>query len=285
MASAAHMQAASPQGGAYYSAPSNAPDPQAVFSQTGELAGGPTRTGGPTHAAYVPPGQMAYEDSVFNYNFGDNNYSFRRQRRLRGQVPKDLCTRCSQKGHWRAQCPVAGARAEIGASEANSVQGVAFSSKRSETCIVIMIKGRHAQALLDTGCERSVCLLRLCRNAKLTPVNTELFAANNTPISMLSTTRLIFEVQGMTLFADVFVFESIDELILGFEWLNKNNCDWLFGRGRVTINGRSIQLHTRTPASAVRRIFVRKNVCIPPDCSENVPVRMPFVNMHTPRSD
>jgi len=47
----------------------------------------------------------------------------------------------------------------------------------------------------------------------------------------------------------------------------------------------SIQLHTPTPASAVRRIFVRESVCIPPDCSANVPVRMPFVNMHTPRSD
>jgi len=216
MAPAAHMQAASPQGGAYYSAPSNAPGPQAVFNQIGELAGGATGTGGPNHAAFVPSGQMAYQDSGFNYNgFGNNNYSFRRQRRLRGKVPRDVYTRCLQKRHWPAQCLVAGARAEIGAPETNFVQNVAPSSKRSETYINIMIKGCHAQALLDTGCERSVCLLRLRRNAKLTPVNTELFAANNTPISMLSTTRLIFEVQGMTLFADVFVSESNDEFILG----------------------------------------------------------------------
>jgi len=35
----------------------------------------------------------------------------------------------------------------------------------------------------------------------------------------------------------------------------------------------------------VRRIFVRESVKIPPDCSANVPVRLPFVNMHTPQSN
>jgi len=171
------------------------------------------------------------------------------------------------------------------ALEAKFVQGVAPSSKRSETYIDVTIKSRHAQALLDTCCESTVCPLRLCRNAKLTPVNTELFAANNTPISVLSTIFLIFEVKSMTLFADVFVSEFIDELILGFEWLNGNNCKWLFGPGRAVFNGVSVQLHTCTPVFAVRRIFVRETVCIPPDCSANVPVQMPFVNMHTPRSD
>jgi len=218
MAPVANMQTAPPQTGVYYSAPSKAPGPQTVFNQTGEPTGGPTGTGDPTHAAFVPLDQMAYQNSVFNYNdFGDNNYSFTRQRSLRRQVPRDVCTRCLQKGHWRAQCPVANARNEIGAPEANFVQSAAPNSKRSKTHIDIMTKGRHAQALLDTGCERSLCPLRLCRNAKLTPVNTELFAANNIPISVLGATRLIFEVQGMTLFADVFVSESIDELILGFE--------------------------------------------------------------------
>jgi len=203
MAPAANMQTAPPQGGVYYLAPSNALGPHAVCNQTGEPTGGSTGTGGLTHAAFVPPGQMAYQDSGFNYNgFGDNNYSFRRQRRSRGQVPRDVCIKCLQKRHCRARCLVAGARAEIGAPEANFVHGVAPSSKRSETYIDITIKGRHAQALLDTGCKRSECPLRLCRNAKLTPVNTELFAANNTPILVLGATCLIFELQGMTLFAE-----------------------------------------------------------------------------------
>jgi len=41
---------------------------------------------------------------------------------------------------------------------------------RSETYVDVVIKGRCTPALLDSGCERSVCPHRLCRNAKIIPV-------------------------------------------------------------------------------------------------------------------
>ena len=48
----------------------------------------------------------------------------------------------------------------------------------SETYIDIVTKGKKTQALLDHGCDRSVCPRRMCRNAKLIPVETELYLAN-----------------------------------------------------------------------------------------------------------
>ena len=44
-----------------------------------------------------------------------------------------------------------------------------------------------------------------------------------TPVPVIGSTRLHFEVNGMCMFADVLVTESVQELILGFERLVNNN--------------------------------------------------------------
>jgi len=165
------------------------------------------------------------------------------------------------------------------------VQGVAPSFARSETYIEVTTKGRCTLALLDTGCERSVCPLRFCRNAKLLPVQTELFAANGTRIPVMGATCVYFQVEGVAMQADVFVSEAVDEFILDYDFLCNNNCEWLFAQGRIVINGMSVRLRARAPKPSVRRIYVREPVCIPSDASANVPVRLPFVNMHTPQSN
>lgn len=140
-------------------------------------------------------------------------------------------------------------------------------------------------SLLDTGCERNICPLRLCKNAIISPVKAELFAANGSPIRIVGATRLFFEIQGMPLHADVFVTEEIDEMIFGYEFLVQNNCIWTFGQRQIMINGQPVPLHNRQSKTSVRRIYVREPIVIPSDTSVNVPVRMPFVNLHTVESD
>ena len=125
----------------------------------------------------------------------------------------------------------------------------------------------------------------MCVDAKIVPVETQLFAANGTPIVVDGATRIIFKVEGMSMHADVLVLEQINEIILGYNWLNENKCEWLFGPGRIIINGVSIQLRTRTSRPSVRQIFVRESVAIPADTSANVPVRLPFVNLNAPCAD
>jgi len=156
---------------------------------------------------------------------------------------------------------------------------------RSETYIDIVTKNRTISALLDTGCERSVCPWHLCRNAKISPVRTELYAANATSINVVGATRLFFEIQGMTVYADCYVSEDLDEFILGYDFLERYNCEWLFGQHRIVINGLSVSLRNRPARSSVRRIYVREPTVVPADTSVNVPVRMPFVNFSTPCSE
>jgi len=91
----------------------------------------------------------------------------------------------------------------------------------------------------------------LCRNAKITPVDSKLYAANGSPISIVGMTRLLFEVQGMRMHADVFLS---DELIFGYEFLEGNRCEWLFAEHRIVINGLSVPLRNRPSKGLVRRI-------------------------------
>ena len=44
-------------------------------------------------------------------------------------------------------------------------------------------------------------------------------------------------------------------------------------------------LHSRPSKCDVRRIYVCEPVVVPPDTSMNVPVRMPFVNLSTPKNE
>jgi len=158
-------------------------------------------------------------------------------------------------------------------------------SGRSETYVDINIKGRSVCALLDSGYERSVCPFRVCHNTKITPVKAELYAANSTPISVVGTARLQFMICGMKMFADVYVSESVDEIILNYDYLEHNNCEWLFGEHRIIISGLSVPLRSRPSKCTVRRIYVREPVVVPSDTSVNVPVRMPFVNLITPKNE
>jgi len=223
--------------------------------QTGARPGGYVMGRGDMMA---PAGTPEVSDTAAYQQYAWPNGSYRRQRRSQRPLPRDVCSRCFQRGHWRAQCPEVGFRADPTEPSASFVQGVSSNPARSETYIDVTTKGRHVSCLLDTGCERSVCPLRLCRNAKIIPVRTELFAANGTRIEVVGATRVVFEIQGMPMYADVFVSEAVDEFILGYDWLVRNNCEWLFARGRIVVNGVSVQLHTRASAPSVRRIFVRE---------------------------
>jgi len=175
-----------------------------------------------------------------------------RGRRPQGNLPRDVCARCLRRGHWKAQCTVAGYRpdnsggnifgsAADAAGAPDMYGGGTFNSYpangsdgydgepgsqpnfvhmfpgngRAETYVDITVKGRGAWALFDSGCEVCLCPLRMCRNAKITPARTELCAANLTPISVVGTTRLLFKIHDRPYYANVYVTEDVDEFILG----------------------------------------------------------------------
>jgi len=196
--------------------------------------------------------------------------------------------RCFQTGHWKDQCPLNNRQQPTPADGLNPqsvARGVSANLPNSETYLNIDVDGNTVQCLIDSGCDQSVIGRRMAKSAVLTPTKIELFAANGSPLNVLGTMRLCFKVQGRPLFADLLVSDSIDELLLGYDWLSRNHCEWQFDKATLSINGIPVGLKSRQAKTSVRRIYVRETVSIPANMQMNVPVKLPISSWRTPLSD
>ena len=77
------------------------------------------------------------------------------------------------------------------------------------------------KCLLDSGCERSVISADLAPNAKLTPSQFSLFAANRASLDVIGDTTLPFVIDGHDFEADVSVSDKVEGFLLGSDWLEK----------------------------------------------------------------
>ena len=212
----------------------------------------------------------------------------RGRRSPRNRVDRDTCMTCGERGHWRNECPYRtpydGSVINSDSSPAN-VTGVSAPCLQSETYLDIYVHGVKAQCLVDTGCDHSILPRRVVPSAVLGPSSTELYAANGSKIRVMGFMRLLFNVQGLSLHADFLVSDDVDECILGFDWLRRNNCHWLFDEGVLIISGERVKLQQRPSRASVRRIYARESVAVPDRMQVNVPVRMPLSSWRTPKAD
>ena len=68
---------------------------------------------------------------------------------------------------------------------------------------------------------------------ELSPPTSDLYAANRTKVSLIGCTTINFTVHGKEYSADLAVTDTVDELILGIDWLMENSVQWDFGRGTI----------------------------------------------------
>jgi len=218
----------------------------------------------------------------------------RRGRGAQPRVDRDTCRNCYNRGHWAMECPYRpysrGGTADDGQGDnqafVNGVHGVYQQQQSSETYIDAIFQGHVSVSLLvDTGSERSIVPKRVVATTNLLPVTIELFAANGNKLNVLGSTRLHFTVNGKPLYADVLVSDSVDECIMGYDFLRRNHCKWLFDDGILIIDGLSVKLKHRPSRCNVRHIYVGESVVVPAEMQVNVPVVMPLSNLHAPKGD
>ena len=118
-------------------------------------------------------------------------------------------------------------------------------------------------ALLDSGCDVSVCSRRLIPNALLEPTSRTLYTADGTSIPLLGETIVNFRIRGLPVSAKVAVTDAINELILGIDWLTQNNCKWDFEQSKFTINNITVKTLARRPDQSIRRLIVQEDAIIP----------------------
>jgi hypothetical protein len=174
--------------------------------------------------ATAPPAWYSTGDRA-----ADVNIRLRQPRRSRDN---DQCRFCRQRGHWKAECP----------QRQRTAHGASSTLAGTRTYLDISVGGRSSTCLLDTGCEQSMLPRRYVPHAQLTPTEIKVFAANGTNIPVLGTVGVCLEAAGLSVQARFLVSDTVDEPMLGIDWLVANGCSWDFVNGIVTIGGREIRL-------------------------------------------
>jgi len=243
---------------------------------------GGRRTYGPTSSGFAPPA---------------NNFESRQGFNSRGPAhsrrPEEVnsgCWECGSTDHWARNCP----RAKGGQTtwaNGRKEPHYQFSGPRAnvissrirgaEVYMPVQLHGRRMLCLLDTGCEVSIIGRRMVPDVPLEPTDRKLFAANGTEIPVLGKTTLEFAVRSGIYSASLVVSDAVQEMILGIDWLQTNECQWNFGSGTVSVRGRSIKLCSKPQVGVVRRIYVDEDCVVAARSQRDLPAQITWPDLRT----
>jgi len=148
------------------------------------------------------------------------------------------------------------------------------------------INGEPVRCLLDSSCERSVIVVAdLVSNAKLTPSQYSLFAANRASLDVLGDTVIPFVTDGHNFEADVSVSNKVKDFLLGSDWLEQQGAQWDFAHGTMTLGEKCITVHRRHRTGICRHIVVARDCVVPAKHEANVPMRMEDDGIPLPPGD
>ena len=150
-----------------------------------------------------------------------------------------------------------------GNSGANVIKETSPGRGVSEAYLEVRLHSKMIYALLDTGCENTVIGRRLLTNVELQPTTQKLFNASGTEMKLLGEVELRLKVGNYWSTVRAVVTESINELILGLEWIKQNHCTWDFTSGRIEIGKQVRILKSKESKNSVRRLFVSEDIIIP----------------------
>ncbi|HSN23390.1 MAG TPA: retropepsin-like aspartic protease, partial [Methylomicrobium sp.] len=199
-------------------------------------------------------------------------------------LPRDVCRRCGQRGHWARECPLSQPQSKETTASATSLptanpKANVLSSRRQKVAVYLPMEyqGQLYRALLDSGCDISVLSRRMLPDLSYQACSQKLLAANSSPIPILGSARVSFRVAGADLEYEFLVSDAVDEIILGADWLADNRCLWDFESSilwiRALATPQRVLLERTTHHSCVRRIYSKNNVELPPFSQCNVPVK------------
>ena len=75
--------------------------------------------------------------------------------------------------------------------------------------------------------------------------------------------ELTLTMSGHEVTAAVVVFEKVDDLTLGIDWLNRHRCRWSFAQNLIEIDGKVVRLISRPRQNMLTRIYAVENIVFP----------------------
>ena len=141
--------------------------------------------------------------------------------------------------------------------------------------VMAEIQGKPIRCLLDSGCDSSVIGRSSCvPSAKLNPSTYELFTANKAPLRVVGDLDIAFTVNGHSMEANVSVSPDIEELLLGSNWLIRNQCHWDFAAGTIKMGDHELRTHKKSSVDTSHRVVVAERCVVPPRHEANVAVKV-----------
>ena len=145
-----------------------------------------------------------------------------------------------------------------------SVSSVTAGRNGVDVYLALRLYRRGVYGLLDTGCDTSVVSRRVIPDLQLKQTIQKLYAANGTEIALLGEVELTMTMSGHEVTAAVVVFEEVDDLILGIDWLGRHRCRWSFAQNPIEIDGKVVRFISRPRQNMLRRIYAVESTIIPP---------------------
>ena len=224
----------------------------------------------------VMPSSVVYSQSQNGVN-GQSRFKSYQSQSL-------LCWTCGLPGHISRNCPRKGQVNTENPSCTDTANRSMRKRKKnlrildeSYVYITLRLRSKLVPCLLDSGCEATMVPRSLlnCRQVKnMKPTTRKVYAANDTPIQVEGEIRLPLLLYKQCIWVNALVSEDIDEVMLGVDFLEQNECIWNFKAGEVSINGYPAVALSRRGSYKCQRVLATEYMEIPPRSQRDVIARV-----------
>ena len=145
----------------------------------------------------------------------------------------------------------------------------------------IRVEDNAYDCLIDTGSEVNLMPSKYVKGMNLQPSSRLLQAANGTTIGVLGETDIQVEISRRRIPTRFIVSDQVDEILIGVEWLQENNCQIVFPKNSIVIDGEVVPLLKKAMGLRCNRIILQEEVCVPASSEMNVMGKMVYANLPT----
>jgi hypothetical protein len=145
-------------------------------------------------------------------------------------------------------------------NEENGLGNARHVKGNNDAYLNVTVKGQNLSALLDTGCELTLCPAALIDPTELCGSTQLMKAANGSAIQVLGETMLKLKIEGRAFEIPCLVTKQVSEIILGLSWMKRENVLWHIGRNWVIVRNHRFTVRCKSrPVRCNRVIIVSDN--------------------------